>query len=98
LEVCGYSTALLAINKMLQECNIKIVAIDIDKPAVAELDKIPLVAQVKFVGGVDDVLAALEAGRKTALKYNSEDEVISKIITNYHEDMMGLIKVTKLRK
>lgn len=98
LELCGYSTALLAINKMTQDCNIKIVAIDIDKPAVAELDKIPLTAQVKFVGSVSEVEYALEVGKKIAYKYNEEHEVIARIIPNYHENMIGLIKLSKLKK
>ena len=98
LEVCGFSTALLAINKMLQDCDIKIVTVDIDKPAVAELDKIPLTAQVKFVGSVSDVKHALEVGRNVALKYNEEQEVIARVIPNYHEDMIPLMKLTKLKK
>lgn len=98
LEVCGYSTALLAINKMYQQCNIKVITIDFDKPAVADLDKMPLVAQVKFIGSVDDVKYALEVGKKVALKYNDEQEVIARCIANYHIDMNDLINVTKLKK
>jgi microcompartment protein CcmL/EutN len=98
LEVCGYSTALLAINKMYQYCNIKVITIDFDKPAVADLDKMPLVAQVKFIGNVDDVKYALEVGKREALKYNDEEEVIARCIANYHDNMKDLIKVTKLKK
>lgn len=98
LEVCGYSTALLAINKMYQQCNIKVITIDFDKPAVADLDKMPLVAQVKFIGNVDDVNYALEVGKKVALMFNDEEEVIARCIANYHTDMTQLINVTKLKK
>lgn len=97
LEVCGYSTALLAINKMYQQCNIKVVAIDFDKPSVADLDRMPLVAQVKFVGNVDDVNHALEVGKKVALKFNDDEEIIARCIANYHSEMTELINVTKLK-
>lgn len=98
LEVCGYSTALLALDKMYKQCNIKAITIDFDKPAIADLDRIPLVAQVKFIGSVDDVKYALEVGKKEALKFNNEQEVVARCIANYHEDMVNLINVTKLKK
>ncbi|MFP4697712.1 MAG: BMC domain-containing protein [Eubacteriales bacterium] len=98
LEVCGYSTALLAVNQMYQHCNIKVITIDFDKPAVVDLDKMPLVAQVKFVGYVEDVKHALEVGKREALKHNGEEEVIARCIPNYHDGMVDLIRVSKLKK
>jgi len=98
IELCGYSTALLVINKMYQYCNIKVITIDFNKPAIADLDKIPLLAQVKFIGSIEDINYALEVGRETALNYNDEEMIITRSIANYHDGLIGLIKTTKLKK
>lgn len=98
LELCGYSTALLASDSMCKAADIRIVAFDFNKPGAADLDKIPLLAQIKFVGGVDDVKAALEAGIRCAEKYNDREEILGRVIPNYDEGLTGLIKLTKIKK
>ncbi|SHK02959.1 BMC domain-containing protein [Paramaledivibacter caminithermalis] len=92
LEVCGYSTALIVINEIYHHMDIKVVAININKPAVAILEKIPLQAQVKFIGTLDQVNAALELGYKVALKYNEPEDIISDCIPNPHEGIEKMIK------
>lgn len=91
LEVCGYSTALIVINEMYRHMDIKVVAININKPAVAILEKIPLQAQVKFMGTLDQVKAALELGHKIALRYNETDDIISHCIPNPHVGIEKMI-------
>ena len=98
LEVCGYATALLCVDSMAKAADIKLVTIDFNKPGNAQLEKIPLLAQVKITGSVSDVKIALEHGYNTALKYNDEDEVISHLISSYHPDMLPLMKITKIKK
>ena len=90
LEVCGYSTALLAINTMYLNADIRVLAIDFNKPAVADLDKIPLQVQIKFTGSVSQVEWAMACGVETANKYNEEDEIIAHVIANAHEGMSKL--------
>lgn len=82
LEVCGYSTALLIVNKLYQFTDVKVVNLNFNKPAKAELDKIPLQVQVEFIGEIGQVRHGLEIGRKEALKYNDESEVIAHLIPN----------------
>ena len=98
LELCGYSTALLAADSMCKAADIRIVAIDFNKPAAADLDKIPLLAQIKFVGRVDDVKAAIAAGISKAENYNSSEEILGRVIPNYDEGLTGLIKISKVKK
>ncbi len=98
LELCGYSTALLAMDSMCKAADIRVVAIDFNKPAAADLDKIPLLAQIKFVGRVDDVKAALEAGISKAENYNSSEEILGRVIPNYDEGLTGLIKISNIKK
>lgn len=90
LEVCGYSTALLAINKMYLESDIEVLAIDFNKPASADLDKIPLQVQIKFTGSVAQVEWAMSVGRRIAEKHNDKEEVITHIIANAHDGMTAL--------
>ena len=92
LEVCGYSTALLVINGMYQNADITVLAIDFNKPATADLDKIPLQVQIKFTGSVSQVEWAMEIGRKIAEKYNDKDEVIAHVIANAHDGMSTLAR------
>lgn len=97
LEVCGYATSLLCVDSMAKAADIKLVTIDFNKPGNAQLEKIPLLAQVKIIGSVSDVKMALDSGYNTALKYNEQDEVIAHLIPNYHEDLLPLLKVTKIK-
>jgi len=92
IEVCGYSTALLVINHICHYMDVRIVAININKPAVAILEKIPLQAQVKFQGSVEQVQAAIEAGHEVALKYNEPEDIITGLIANPHEGLTAMIE------
>lgn len=82
IEVCGYSTALLIVNKLYQFTDVKVVNLNFNKPAKAELDKIPLQVQVEFIGDVGQVKQGLDIGKQEALKYNDENEIIVHIIPN----------------
>lgn len=82
IEVCGYSTALLVANKLYQFVDVKVVGMNYNKPAVADLDRIPLQAQVQFMGDVDQVKQGLVIGREEARKYNDDSEIITHLIPN----------------
>lgn len=95
LEVCGYATALIVISEIYQNMDIHVVAININKPAVAILGKIPLQAQIKFQGSIEQVKAAMELGYEVALKYNEPDDIIQSIIANPHPGVQKLIESSK---
>lgn len=95
LEVCGYATALIVISEIYQNMDIHVVAININKPAVAILEKIPLQAQIKFQGSIEQVKAAMEWGYEVALKYNEPDDIIQSIIANPHPGVQKLIESSK---
>lgn len=82
IEVCGYSTALLVANKLYKFADVKVVNMNFNKPAKAELDKIPLQVQVQFMGEVGQVRQGIEVGLEEALKYNDRNEVITHLIPN----------------
>jgi len=82
IEVCGYATALLIVNKLYQFTDVKVVNLNFNKPANAELDKIPLQVQVEFTGNVDQVKQGLEVGKTEALRHNDDSEIITHLIAN----------------
>lgn len=93
IEVCGYSTALIVINELYNNFNIRVEAININKPAVAVLEKIPLQAQVKFMGRVSEVQEALKLGRRIALRYNEDQDIITHCIPNPQSGIDKLIRL-----
>lgn len=95
LEVCGYATALIVISEIYQHMNIQVVAISINKPAVAILEKIPLQAQIKFRGSLDQVKAAITLGYNVALRYNEKEDIIQSVIANPHPGIQKLIENSK---
>ena len=62
IEVYGFTTAIVVADKVAKTADVKIVAIDKNKPANADKVRVPLVMIVKFEGEADAVKAALEAG------------------------------------
>jgi microcompartment protein CcmL/EutN len=95
LEVCGYATALIVISEIYQNMDIHVVAININKPAVAVLEKIPLQAQIKFRGSLDQVKAAIDLGYNIALRYNEKEDIIQSVIANPHPGIQQLIESSK---
>ncbi|MBE5995379.1 MAG: BMC domain-containing protein, partial [Paenibacillaceae bacterium] len=63
LECAGYGAVLYAMDKACKAADVKIIGIDTINPKDAAAF-IPLTAQVKFEGGVDDVKEACEAARR----------------------------------
>ena len=62
IEVYGFATSIVVADKVAKSADVKIVAIDKNKPANADKVAVPLVMVVKFEGGASEVKAALEAG------------------------------------
>lgn len=98
LEVQGYSVALAAMDKACKAADIKILAMDCNNPKAGDNAFIPVVVQVKFVGGVSDVKAALEVARDAALVYIPENEIVTHCIASYSEELEKLLQTGKVKQ
>ena len=76
LEVYGLVCAFIAADAGCKAANVSLEPFDKNKPANADTLKVPLLVTIKFRGSVDDVTAAVEAGRKTA-------EALTGVVTSH---------------
>lgn len=70
IEVYGYTTSIVVADAVAKAADVKIVAIDKNKPANADKCAVPLVMVVKFEGNAGAVRAAHDAGVEEAKKRN----------------------------
>ena len=94
IEVFGFTTAVVVGDAVAKAGNVRIVALDRNKPAAGDAAKVPLVMMVKFEGGVAEVEAALEAGVAEAKKRDLY--ITSYVITRQEEDTKKLAKLNAL--
>ena len=66
IEVYGYTTSIVIADTVAKAAEVKVVAIDKNKPANADKVEVPLVMVVKFMGNAGAVKAALDAGVEEA--------------------------------
>ncbi len=66
IEMFGFVTAITAADAAAKAADVKIIAIDSNKPANAESVEVPLIMAVKVQGEVSAVEAAVEAAAKAA--------------------------------
>ena len=85
IEVFGFTTAIVVSDKMAKSANVKVVAIDKNKPAAGDSAEVPLVMAVKVEGDAAAVTAAIAAGRAEAQKRNLY--ITDKIIARQSEDI-----------
>ena len=91
LEVYGLVCAFIAADAGCKAANVTLEPFDKNKPANADTLKVPLLVTIKFRGSVDDVTAAVEAGRKMAESLTGV--VTSHVIPRPDQDtlkMMGI--------
>ena len=62
IEVYGYTTSIVVADAVAKAADVKVVAIDKNKPANADKCEVPLVMAVKFMGNAGAVQAAHDAG------------------------------------
>jgi len=62
IEVYGFATSIVVADIVAKTANVKVVAIDRNKPANADKCEVPLVMVVKFVGDPSAVVAAHDRG------------------------------------
>ncbi|ATD55054.1 BMC domain-containing protein [Clostridium chauvoei] len=80
IEVFGLTTALVAADAACKAGNIKIEALDNNKPANADKLLVPVLIIVKFRGSISDVEMAMKAAISAAKKISGIN--CSKIIAN----------------
>lgn len=68
IEVYGFATAIVVADAVAKAADVKVVAIDRNKPANADKCEVPLVMVVKFEGDPAAVAAAHDAGKFEAEK------------------------------
>ena len=66
IEMFGFVTAITAADAAAKAADVKVIAIDSNKPANAESVEVPLIMAVKVQGEVSAVEAAVEAAAKAA--------------------------------
>ena len=96
IEVYGFATSIVVADKVAKSAEVKIVAIDKNKPANADKVAVPLVMVVKFEGGASEVAAALEAGVEEAQKRDLY--IASRIITRQSEEIEWFAHLNALGK
>ena len=62
IEVYGYTTSIVIADTVAKAADVKVVAIDKNKPATADKVEVPLVMVVKFMGNAGAVESALQVG------------------------------------
>lgn len=84
IEVYGFTTSIVVADAAAKAADVKIVAIDKNKPANAESCEVPLVMVVKMEGDEAAVEAAMNAGIRTAKDRGLY--ITSKLIARLSED------------
>ena len=82
LEVYGLVCAFLAADAGCKAANVTLEPFDKNKPANADSLPVPLLVTIKFRGSVEDVTAAVEAGRQVAEA--TTGVVVSHVIPTTH--------------
>ena len=77
IEMFGFVTAITAADAAAKAADVKVIAIDSNKPANADSVEVPLIMAVKVQGSVSAVTAAVDAAARTA---ESISELINKHI------------------
>ena len=103
IELYGFVCAIKAADAAAKAADVKIIAIDSNKPANAETVEVPLIMCVKIQGSVSAVRAAVEAGARAAesctgliqthiIARPTEDSNKMALRTSVGRDVLGKIK------
>ncbi len=76
IEMFGFTSAITAADAAAKAADVKVIAIDSNKPANAETAEVPLIMAVKIQGEVSAVEAAVDAAAEAA-------ESVSGLICKY---------------
>ena len=103
IELYGFVCAIKAADAAAKAADVKIIAIDSNKPANADTVEVPLIMCIKIQGSVSAVKAAVEAGARAAenctgliqthiIARPTEDSNKMALRTNVGRDILGKIK------
>ena len=96
IEVYGYTTSIVVAEKKKKTADVKVVAIDKNKPANAEQCAVPLVMVVKFQGNAGAVQSALDAGVEEAKRRGLY--ITSKLIAGLDDQVQWFADLTATGK
>ena len=96
IEVFGFTTSIVVADKMAKTADVKIVAIDKNKPAAGDDARVPLVMAIKVEGSAAAVQAAVAAGKEEAEKRGLY--ITHKIIARQSEEIEWFAHLNALGK
>lgn len=96
IEVYGYTTSIVVADAVAKAADVKVVAIDKNKPANADKCPVPLVMVVKFEGNAGAVQAAHDAGVAEAKARNLY--ITSEVIAGLDESVEWFATLTATGK
>ena len=96
LEVYGLVGAFIAADAGCKAANVTLEPFDKNKPANADSLPVPLLVTIKFRGSVEDVTAAVEAGRQTAEALTGV--VVSHVIPRPTQDTLKMLGICAFDK
>lgn len=96
IEVYGYTTSIVVADTVAKAADVKVVAIDKNKPANADKCEVPLVMVVKFMGNAGAVQSALDAGVEEAKRRNLY--ITSKVIAGLDDQVDWFATLTATGK
>ena len=96
IEVYGFATAIVVADAMAKAADVKVVAIDKNKPAGGDSARVPLVMAIKIEGSAAAVGAALETGKQEAQR--RELYITHRVIARQSEDIEWFARLSALGK
>ncbi len=96
IEVYGYTTSIVIADTVAKAADVKVVAIDKNKPANADKVEVPLVMVVKFMGNAGAVESALQAGVEEAKRRGLY--ITSKVIAGLDDQVDWFANLTATGK
>ena len=96
IEVYGFATAIVVADAMAKAAEVKVVAIDKNKPAGGDSARVPLVMAVKVEGSAAAVEAAVARGRQEAERRGLY--ITEKVIARQSEEIEWFAHLSALGK
>ena len=96
LEVQAMVAAITGLDAMVKAADVKVIAIDKNKPAAGDSARVPLVMAVKVEGDAAAVEAAVQAGKEEAEK--RELYITHKVIARQSEEIEWFAHLNALGK
>ncbi len=96
IEVYGFATAIVVADAMAKAADVKVVAIDKNKPAGGDSARVPLVMAIKIEGSAAAVEAAIETGKQEAER--RELYITHRVIARQSEEIEWFAQLSALGK